>query len=130
MKYLLFLFLPVFSNAQTFFVSGTDRNCVAKVSEKIRFEGYGLKDSSNADYIVNLLIDGSYRLTLKRAYQGYILITDRSMGREVCRTGIKKANPAALNGYNAAYTIFTNIDKKFLPEALKKCPKKEVASKL
>jgi len=59
----------------------------------------------------------------------YIMITDRETGKEVGRTKVVGANPAALNGYNAAYTLFNHIDKKYLPPLLKNCPKKSPAAK-
>lgn len=130
MKYLLLLLFPVLSQAQTFFVSGNDTYSVRKVSEKVRFEGYQVTDSAHADYIVNLLIDGAYKyMSFKRAYKGYIMITDRATGKEVARTPMAKGNPDVYDGYNASYRIFGKIDKKYLPAELKKCPKKEVANK-
>ncbi len=112
--------------AQTFFVSGRDNNSRGKVIDKVKFEGYQVtQDSASADYIVNMLIDGSYKVvSIHLSYHGYIMITDRETGKEVTRTQIVGANPAALNGYNAAYTIFNKIDRKYLPAALKKCEKK------
>lgn len=129
MKFFLFLLLPVFSSAQTFFVSGYDKYSVHKVNEKIRYEGFQLTDSAKADFIVNLLIDGSYKFTFGSSYHGYIMITDRETGKEITRTKVYGSNPAALNGYNAAYTIFNHLSKKYLPDELKKCQKKEVPSK-
>jgi len=134
MKFLLLLILIsgsfVSSKAQTFFVSGSDKYSVNKVTEKVRFEGYKIVDSAAADYIVNLLIDGKYNaMSLKRGFKGYITITDRITGSDVAKSDIQKGNPTLYNGYNASYAIFSKLEKKFLPDALKNCPKKEVATK-
>ena len=126
MKYLLFLLLPVFGNAQTFYVSGRDRASVNEVADKIKFEGYRMADSASADYIVNLLVDGSYNaMAIGFTFHGYIMITDRESNAEVVRTPMKGSSPALTNGYNASHAIFDKIDKKYLADALKKCPKKE-----
>lgn len=130
MKILLLLLFPILSNAQTFFVSGSDTYSVKKVAEKMKFEGYNvLADSANADYIVNLLIDGAYKMvSFTRNFEGYISITDRASGNVVTKSPIEKASPSIYNGYNASYRIFEKIEKKYLLEELKKCPKKDVAS--
>jgi len=126
MKLCILLLLPVLVHSQTFFVSGRDTYSIGKTVEKIKFEGYLVTtDSTKADYIVNQMIDGSYKVvSFNYSYHGYILINDRETGKEITRTPIKGANPAALNGYNASYTIFNHINKKYLPAALKLCPKK------
>ena len=125
MKYLfpVLLLLPIFSQAQTFFVSGHDHRSRDHVIEKIKYEGYNItQDSASADYIVHMLIDGDYKyFSVKRSYSGYIKIVDNHTGEEVGRTREVRRNPAALNGYNAAWTIFTVICKKYLGEELKKC---------
>ena len=128
MKYLLFLLLPAFGNAQTFFVSGNDNPSIKKTVEKIRFLGYTVTDSAKADYIVNQLIDGHYKaISFKRNFQGFISITDRETGKEVWKSEIEKATPSIYNGYNASERIFEKINDRYLPDALKKCPKKETA---
>jgi hypothetical protein len=127
MKYLFWLLFPFAGHAQTFFVSGLDKYSVRKISEKVRYEGYIVTaDSATANYVVNLLIDGHYKaLTVfKLSYQGYILLTDRATGDIIGKTKTAQANPAALNGYNAALTIFTKIARKYLSLELKKCRKK------
>jgi hypothetical protein len=130
MKFLFLLLVPIFGHSQSFFVSGSDTYSVHKVSEKIKFEGYQLADSSKADYIVNLLIDGAYKfVSFKRNFRGYITITDRESGKELWKSPIEKATPSMYNGYNASYRIFEKIEKKYLTDALKKCPKIAVATK-
>lgn len=126
MKNILFIILlsPAFAQAQTFFVSGQDPKSVDVVERKIAFEGYTVsKDSANSQYIVHLLLDGSYRLTLKKPFAGYIKIVEAGTGSEVGRTKVKKTNPAALNGFNASYGIFSALSRKYLADELKKCKK-------
>jgi hypothetical protein len=127
MKFLLLLLFPMCSNAQTFFISGSDTYSVNKISEKIKFEGYSVtSDSAKADYIINLLIDGAYKyVSFKRNFQGYITIVDRTTGKEIYKSPVEKASPSVYNGYNASYRIFEKIAKKYLPDELKKCPKTE-----
>jgi hypothetical protein len=123
MKYLLFILFPLFGQAQTFYVSGSDTYSVNKIIGKIRFEGYKIVDSSSADYVVNLLIDGAYKVvSFKRNFQGYITITNRATGIEVFKSPIEKATPSMYNGYNASYRIFEKISKKYLTDELKKLP--------
>jgi len=95
------------------------------VIEKIKYEGYKVtSDSVNADYLVEMLIDGTYKVvSFKMPYRGYIKIINNKNGEEVGRTKEVKGNPGAINGYNAAWMIFTKISKKYLPEELKKCKK-------
>jgi hypothetical protein len=120
---LLILFLPLQVFAQTFFVSGRDNKSREHIIEKIRFEGYQIRnDSTAADYTVQLLMDGQYKaVSFKRSYQGYIKIINNKSGKEIGRTKIIKKNPAALNGYNAASDIFSTIAKKYLVQELRKC---------
>ena len=130
MKFLLLLLIPIFGHPQSFFVSGSDTYSVHKVSEKIKFEGYQLADSSKADYIVNLLIDGAYKyISFKRNFQGYVTIIDRESGKELWKSPIEKASPSMYNGYNASYRIFEKIEKRYLAAELKKCPKIAVVAK-
>jgi hypothetical protein len=127
---LLLLLLPVLGQSQTFFVSGSDTYSVHKVAEKIKSEGYQTTDSSKADYIVNLLIDGAYKvISFKRDFQGYVTIVDRESGKELWKSPVEKASPSLYNGYNASYRIFEKIEKKYLPDELKKCPKISVVAK-
>jgi hypothetical protein len=122
MKKLLFvtLMLPVYSHAQTFFVTGKDPKSVDVVQRKISYEGYTLiNDSLKAQYIVHLQLDGSFSFGFKRPFAGYIQITG-SDGKEVGRTRVRKQHPAALNGYNASYGIFSALAKKDLADELKK----------
>jgi hypothetical protein len=120
---LAFVLLPICSKAQTFFVSGKDNRSKEHVVQKLNFEGYNIiTDSIKSDFTVQLLIDGEYKVvSLKRAYQGYIRIINTGTGKEITRTKVIKRNPAVLNGYNAAYDIFTIISKRYLAEELKKC---------
>ena len=126
MKYIIpLLFLPFFSQAQTFYVAGKDNRSREHVEQKIRYEGYQVVDSAKADFIVQMLIDGTYKVvSFKRPYSGYISIIKVGTGEEIVRTKEVKRHPAALNGYNAAWSIFTIISKRYLPDALKKCKTK------
>lgn len=121
LPFLLLLCIQAFS--QKFYVSGKDDRSVRHVVEKIKFEGYEtVTDSLKSDYVVQLLIDGEYKVvSFKRAYQGYIRIIKTSTGDEIARSKIVKRNPAALNGYNAAFDIFSTICKRYLVNELKKC---------
>jgi hypothetical protein len=120
--FLLSLF-PIVSFAQSFYVDGKDNRSREHVEQKIKYEGYNLsKDSSTADYIVQLLVDGEYKvISFKRAYHGYIRIVNNKTSQEVGRTQIVKKDPSAVNGFNASYKIFTTISKKYLVQELKKC---------
>lgn len=128
MKKICSLLLPAilsttFCVAQTFYVSGSDPKSVEVVSNRIKFNGYKMVDSASADYIVEELIDGHYRFTLKQPYQGYIKIWNRSTGEEITRTKTIGRSPAALNGFNASYSIFSVITKRYMDDELKKCKK-------
>jgi hypothetical protein len=110
--------------AQTFYVTGHDIYSVNKISEKIKFEGYKVTDSSNADYLICLLIDGAYNpFSLKRNFQGYITINERGTGKEIYKSPVEKASPSIYNGYNASYTVFNKISKRYLAGELAKIPK-------
>lgn len=69
---LLILLFPTSAFAQTFFVSGQDNKSRERIIEKIKFEGYKTTgDSTLADYTVQLLIDGQYKVvSFKRSYRG------------------------------------------------------------
>lgn len=85
-------FLALEVNAQSFYVVGKDDKSREYVKDKIRYEGYTVReDSSKADYTVSLLTDGSYKaMGMKRPYEGYIKITDNKSGEEVARTARKR----------------------------------------
>lgn len=127
MKYIiLFLLLPLFSSAQTFYVEGKDDRSRRYVEDKVKFEGYSLSDSAKADYKVQLLIDGSYKVvSFKQPYKGYIRIVDNHSGEEISRTKTIGRSPVAVNGYNAAWSIFTTLSKRYLATDLKKCKPKQ-----
>ena len=104
---------------------GSDNHSVKKTVDKICFLGYNVVDSSKADYIVNQLIDGHYQyVSFTRNFKGYVTITDRETGVVIWKTEIEKASPSMYNGYNASGRIFTKIDDRSLPNALKNIPKK------
>ncbi|WP_343302892.1 hypothetical protein AAHN97_15200 [Chitinophaga niabensis] len=125
MKFLLLplLLIAKTSFGQTFFVVGKDIKSVEHVTNKVKFEGHKIaSDSTSADYIIELLMDGSYKfVSLKQPYQGYVKITDRRTGQEVTKSKIVKGGPTAFNGYNAAFGIYRKIADKYLPGELKKC---------
>lgn len=128
MKKLLFilLFIPEIISAQTFFVSGKDDRSRDHVIEKVKYEGYTIaQDSAKADYVVQLLIDGAYKVvSFKRPYTGYLRIVDNHTGTEIARSEEVKGTPSIYNGYNSAWAIFTKISKKYLADMLKKCQSK------
>lgn len=119
----LLLFASLSLSAQRFYVEGKDNKSVDKIAEKIRYEGYTvLSDSTNADYIIQLLLDGHYKVvTMKRPYHGYLRIVNNKDGAEIGRTRDVKGSPTAFNGYNASYSIFTKISEKYLKDLLAKC---------
>lgn len=128
MKYAILSLLMLISiscSAQTFYVSGKDPKSVEVVTDRIKFDGYKISvDSTTADYIVEMLLDGHYSpVSLKQPYRGYIKIWNRSTGEEISRTKTIARSPAVLNGYNASYTIFSVITKRYMDDELKKCKK-------
>lgn len=80
-------------------------------------------DSASADYIVEELIDGHYGFSLKQPYKGYVKIWNRVTGEEITKTKTIGRSPAALNGFNASYSIFSVITKRYMDDELKKCKK-------
>lgn len=127
MKKALFTFilviLAIISNGQKFYVDGKDNKSVEKIKDKISFEGFNItSDSTSADFIVQLLVDGQYKVvSMKRPYKGYIRIVNHKSNEEVGRTKLVKGSPTAFNGYNASYIIFSKISDKYLKELLIKC---------
>lgn len=123
---ILFLLIPLMSSAQTFYVEGKDDRSREHVEQKIRYEGYKVVDSTQAEYTVQMLTDGAYKVvSFKRPYNAYIRIVDNATGEEVARTEKQKGTPSVYNGYNASWMIYTKICKKYLPAALKKCKTKQ-----
>lgn len=119
---LVVIILPVACYSQTFYVSGKDDKSCEVVEEKIKYEGYQItKDSAAADYCVQLMMGGQYKVvTFKQTHHGYIRIVNNISGSEIGRTKEAKSSPGVTNGYNASYSIFKKISKKYLSEMLKK----------
>lgn len=117
-----FLLVPALSKGQIFYVEGKDDRSREHIISKIKYEGYKVtNDSSSANYTVQMLTDGAYKvISFKQPYKAYIRIIDKS-GSEVGRTKVVKGGPTIYNGYNASYSIYTKISKKYLSSELKKC---------
>ena len=111
------LFVTAQSFGQTFAVNADDPKSKQAFINQLKYEGYKI-DSVSFDYSLNYFVAGQYKLSLKKPYQGYATITNKE-GKEIARSKEVKTNPAALNGFNAAYGMAGMIIKRHLPGMLK-----------
>ena len=118
--------LTISANAQTFFVSGIDKDTRMHIEAKVKSEGYTLVDSASADYVVHLVIYGpDHAVSFGYRQHGYILLSDRESGEEISRTPEKAFSSTLYYPANESYIIFNKLSKKYLSDELKKCPHKQ-----
>ncbi|AHF18027.1 hypothetical protein [Niabella soli] len=113
---------PMFSLGQKLTVVADDPRSKEAFIRQLKYDGYKI-DSIDFDYSLNYFVTGQYKLVaFKKPYQAYATITDKK-GKEITRSKEVKTNPAALNGFNAAYGMANMIIKRYLPGMLSQLKK-------
>lgn len=101
---------------QTFYVEPTEKGFEERISRKLEFEGYTLKEKdSSPDYSISFRYQQNRK---NKKYEGYFVVLKNQ--DEVYKTSIVKKPASAFNGYNAVPSIIDQLmEKELIPEIKK-----------